>query len=173
MLDPYHYQLTDYEERYLDDLKKVFVIMSDEMEERRVRKKMREMLPDKIHYHTKMMNDVEQLFGKFRKISKDFQRGLQRERLKSYIAKLNRDQPKGYISDIAKYEELLMRLDRLADPETEETFDWDTLQLPDINYSSSTAFLNGDSEDIEIIEEVEDEEEDQDDDQIKSLPENR
>lgn len=155
MMDPYFYNISPQEQEYLDRLKKVFVVMSEELEERRVRKKLHEIMGEYEFNFTKYMNDVEALFGRFRKISKEFQKSLQRERLKGYINALRKEQPKGYMSDIARYEDLLMKLDRLNEPETEETFDWDTLALPDINYSSSTAFLNGESEDIEIIEDVE------------------
>ena len=152
MMDPIAYKISGQDEAYFDCLKKVFIIMSDEMEERRVRKKLHEIMPEKEFYFTKYMNDTELLFGNLRKISKEFQKSLQRERLKTYIRQLQKEQPKGYMDSIAKYEEMLMKLDGLHLQESADTFDWSQLQLPKTTFSTATAFFKGNTEDIEIIE---------------------
>lgn len=152
MMDPIYYRLNPTEEGYFNDLNKVFVAMTEELEERRIRKKLHSIMPDKEHYFAKMMNDVEVIFGPIRKINKDFQKALQRERIKGYIYALKKEQPKDYLATIVKYEELLMKLDGLHLADAEGGFDWSTLQLPQITYSSATAFLSDGSEDIEIID---------------------
>lgn len=151
MMDPIAYKLNGQEMEYFEDLKKVYMVMCEHMEERRARKVLHEIMPDKDHYFTKYMNDVELIFGPVRKHTKEFQRAQQRERIAGYIRKLEREQPKGYMEQIAKFEDMLMKLDGLHLQETAETFDWSQLQLPTITYSSSTAFLSG-AEDIEIID---------------------
>jgi hypothetical protein len=155
MLDPIHYQLNPTEMEYFEELKKVFLIMSEELEEKRVRKKLRNIIPEKEHHFSKLMNDVELIFGRVRKISKDFQKSLQRERLKGYIHKLKKDEPKDFMLAIAKFEEMLMKLDNLHMEDSVEEFDWSTLQIPQITYSSASAFLSDGSEDIEIIDDGE------------------
>lgn len=156
MLDPFYYQLNGKEIHYFEELKKVFLLMSEEMSEKRIRKRMYEIMPTKAHYFTKYMNDVEEVFGRIRKHTKEFQKSLQRERLKGYITSLKKEQPKGYLDSIAKFEDMLMKLDGLHLPDIEAAFDWSQLMLPPVTYSSSTAFLSGmDVEDIEILQDDE------------------
>lgn len=152
MMDPIHYRLNPTEEGYFNDLNKVFFIMNDELEDRRIRKKLHSIMPEKEHYFSKMMNDVQQIYGPLITVNKEFQKGLQRERLKGYISTLKKEQPKDYLATIVKYEELLMKLDGLHLADAEGGFDWSKLTIPAITYSSSTAFLSDGSEDIEIID---------------------
>jgi hypothetical protein len=151
IMDPIAYKLTGQEMEYFEELKKVFLVMCEHLEERKARKVLHEIMPDKEFYFTKYMNDVELIFGPVRKHTKEFQRARQRERIAGYIRKLEREQPKAYMEQIAKFEDMLMKLDGLHLPDSEATFDWSQLQLPTITYSSSTAFLSG-AEDIEIID---------------------
>lgn len=151
LLDPIYYVLNPTETEYFEDLKKVFLVMCEHLEERKARKMLHEIMPEKEFFFTRYMNDVERIFGPVRQHTKEFQRARQRERLARYIRKLEREQPKGYMEQIAKFEDMLMKLDGLHLPDSEATFDWSQLQLPTITYSSSTAFLSG-AEDIEIID---------------------
>jgi hypothetical protein len=152
MMDDMYYGLSESEEEYFDRLKEVYTIACTTIDAKTIHRKLMQIMPEKQHYHRKYIQDSQELFGKFMKINKEFERGMQSERLKQRIAQLEREQPKGWLETMLKYEEQLMKLLRLNVDDVEDAFDWSKLEIPMTTYSSSTAFLSDGAEDVEIIE---------------------
>lgn len=153
LMDPIRWVLNGQDQEYLDLLKTVYVTMCENIEEKKVLALLNEIVPEKVYRRgnlTQLINDCEELFGRFRKVNKDFQRGLARERYKTHIKHLMDERPKNYMTDIAAFESLLIKIDRLDKDDTAETFDWKSLQLPNVSFTNNAAFLDG-TEDIEIL----------------------
>lgn len=159
MMEPEKFTLNHYDQTYFDRLKTIFTIMCENLEQKvqmtLIQNIYTELAPYQLYG---LMNDAEALFGKVRKVNKDFQRGLQRERLKSYIEWLSpkeidpkkepdNSKPFKPVPDDAaklllKAEELLMKLDRLDAEENDETFDWDSLKIPKADFTSDPKYLH-------------------------------
>lgn len=153
MMNDMYYTLSPEEDEYLDRLKQVYTIACTTIDAKTIHRKLMQIMPETAHYHRKYIQDSQELFGQFMTINKDFERGMQSERLKQRIAQLEREQPRGWMDTSLKYEEQLMKLLRLNVDDAEDAFDWSKLEIPTTTYSSSVAFLSAGAEDIEIIDE--------------------
>lgn len=150
--------LSPIEEDYLATLTTVWTTMTERITQTGVQKQLNKLMPNKVYRLPKLIADAQALFGDLMKVNKDFERGIQRERIKRHIEKLENDEPKGFMDSIAKFEGLLMKLDGLDKDEQDKGFDWSKLSIPVPVFSNNAKFLADNAEDLEIIVESNEEE---------------
>lgn len=161
LIDPWRYQLKDHEDRYLQLCQRAFVIICENPSRREARRLILEVVLEPISDSRKgnrnnisgiqLMRDAEELFGRFESINKWVQRGIIRERISLRLQTLYAEAELGEANDkaIAKYEELLIGLDRLNEIIDEDGID---LSLPELKFTTDPAALL-DAEDAEYEEE--------------------
>lgn len=163
-MNPDRFFLNNQDSTYLDQLRSIFVVLCENLLESEAIRKVEALYPEirRERLYT-MINDAEELFSRFRKVNKDHLRTVTRERLKKYIYNMTHFKDDNgndveytpddkIMANVVKFEALLVKLDGLDKNDTVETFDWSSLQLPTINFTSDRNAL--------ISEEAEYEEED-------------
>lgn len=166
IMNPDRFFLNNQDEVYLDQLRSIFVVLCENLMESEAIRKCEALFPNiRRERLYNMINDAEELFARFRKVNKDHLRAVTRERLKKYIYNLThyKDETTGdmveytpdekQMANIAKFEALLIKLDNLDKPDTEKTFDWSELQLPEINFTSDKTALIAEEAEYEESEE--------------------
>lgn len=164
IMNPDRFFLNNQDSTYLDQLRSIFVVLCENLLESEAIRKVEALYPEirRERLYT-MINDAEELFSRFRKVNKDHLRTVTRERLKKYIYNMTHFKDDNgndveytpddkIMANVVKFEALLVKLDGLDKNDTVETFDWSSLQLPTINFTSDRNAL--------ISEEAEYEEED-------------
>lgn len=161
LVDPWKYQLKSHEDRYLQLCQRAFVIICENPSRREARRLILETVLEPITDSRsgnrnnvsgiQLMRDAEDLFGRFETINKKIQRGIVRERISLRLQQLYQEADEGDANDkaIAKYEELLIGLDRLNEIVDDEVAD---MSLPELHFTTDPAALL-DAEDAEYEEE--------------------
>lgn len=161
LMDPNTWTLKEHEERYLEMLKKAFIIICDNPSRREAKRLIMETVMESVSdprpgnfnrvSGIQVMQDAENLFGRFEYINKRVQRGIIRDRISLRLQKLYQEAEEGEANDkfIAKYEELLIKLDRLDEIVDEDAMD---TSIPEISFTNNPAALL-DAEDAEYEEE--------------------
>lgn len=150
-IDPIRYQLNHYDGEYYELLKTAYAVSCEHMADKDIMKVLKEFWPEKSMNLVQLLNDAEVLFGNVRKINKQFLMHKQSQRLLEHINLLKTEKPKGYMDSIAKMELAYMKVLGLDRPDTVDTFDFASLELPEINYSSDAKYLNLKAEDAQIV----------------------
>jgi hypothetical protein len=165
LIDPHRYQLKPNEEKYLTMVQQAFSIIVDNPS----RHEARRIILDKVvkpitdsrrgnrNYISgiQLIRDAENIFGRFEDINKRLQRGIMRDRITLRLTKLYEKAEEGEEVDkfIAKYEEVLMKLDRL-----DEIIDLETVDttIPELNLTMDpSALLDAEEIDYESCDEEE------------------
>lgn len=158
LVDSSRYPLRDMESRYLSMLQRAFTVICENPNKRECRRIITDLLEgenvtdprpgNRNNVSTyKVISDAQELFGRFEVINKRVERGLMRERISVRLQKLytlvNNAEPGKEVSpdidrNIHKYEELLMKLDKLNEIIDEDGMN---LELPELNFSTNPAAL--------------------------------
>jgi hypothetical protein len=157
MMDPIKYQLNSVEADHFDVLKTVFTVACEHIDDKTIMKVLQTTIGHKIHdtrYLARYLDEAEKLFGSVKQINKQFLTYKTSQRLLEHIKFLQKTEPKGYMDTIAKLETTYIKLLRLDQKDSEQDFDFSSLQIPDFVYSSDPKHLA-----IEEAEIVGDEEE--------------
>jgi hypothetical protein len=160
LVQPRRYQLKPDEQTYLNMCTQAFGIICDNPSRREARRLIKEQVLEEVraergdpHYASviQVMRDAEALYGRFEQINRRIQRGIIRERISVRLQQLYREAAEGEADDkaIGKYEELLIKLDKLDEIIDEEGID---TTIPALEFTQDpTALLE--AEDIEYEEE--------------------
>jgi hypothetical protein len=151
MMEPEKFILNPRDEIYMDELKQAYIIMTEEMEEVRRMKKLKQLWPEHRPVQLmKLMDDSESLFGRFRKMNKDFQDKLVRERLMGMLQDLievpKENRTKDYYKTRIDLEKLIMQLNEKIKEEENKEAD---LGIPPVFFSADTKFLHAEKIDYE------------------------
>lgn len=154
LVDGTRYKINDTETRYLSMLERAFTIICQNPSKREARTMITSLLEEEHVTDPRPKNenrvstiqiirDAENLFGRFEEVNKRIQRGLMRERLSLRLQKLYKlteeeDIDPDIDKHIAKYEQLLMQLDRLNEIIDEEGMD---TTLPELSFTTNSAAL--------------------------------
>jgi hypothetical protein len=151
MMYPEKFMLSPRDEIYMDKLKQVYIIMTEEMMEERRIKKIRQFYPElRSHQILKLLDDSEELFGRFRKMNKEFQDKLVRERLMGMLTEMleiPRDQRgKDYYKVRLDIERAILDLNNRIKEETQREQD---LSIPTVYFGSDPKLLHTEDADYE------------------------
>lgn len=142
--DSERFVLTELEQVYANKLHRAFVIVSESpVFETSVRIIQDTEQVSRIKAMA-IIKDMEQVYGRIRKVDKDFDRALIRETALKKIEKLSKLTGKDNL--IVKYMNLIIKVGGLDKEDNVEGFDWDQLQPPNITYSDDPNVLFDDAE---------------------------
>lgn len=163
LIDPHRYKLKANEEVYLQMVQEAFAIIVANPSRHEARRLIVQNVVKPISDSRQgnrnkisgiqLMKDAENIFGRFEDINKRLQRGLMRDRITLRLNKLYQAADAGEEVDkfIAKYEEVLMKLDRL-----DEIIDMDQVDttIPELDLTTDpSALLQAEDIDYEDCEE--------------------
>lgn len=144
MMQPSDFELNDQDKRYLEVLKRAYVIMCEGHTRREMVIQIAALEEEASQNTYRILRDAESLFGRFEDVDRRIQRGIIRERLELLAKKAKENED---IEEERKCYEALIKLDRLDQPEMAANAD---TTLPMLVITDDPAALE--AEDAEIVE---------------------